>query len=243
MIVTGKAGADALISQGYPEARIAVCGAVRQPQLSAYRAAHPGRAALRRRLNLPAGSPVVFAATSVVRTDSEGLLSALAEVLPALDDFRLVVKLHPTLPLDEGFLRWVFDRLGRERAGLMPADGSMYDYIAAADVMVVAGSTVAFEALALGTGAIAFENPGAFSASSLAEFADACPVARTAAELHAAIEAALFRSPTESGRRARTLAVDRAFAFVDDPPLPRLLGALDECGALSSGKVDGRATP
>ena len=64
----------------------------------------------------------------------------------------------------------------------MPEKGALYDYIAASDVMVVAGSTIAFEAMALGTAAIAFENPGAFSASSLGDFGDACVVTRTAAQ-------------------------------------------------------------
>ncbi len=236
MIVSGRAGAEALLRQGYPAGRIGVCGAVRQPHLAAYRSAHPGREELRRRLDLPADVPIVFAATSVVRTDSEGLLSALSEVLPGLGEFRLVVKLHPTLPLDDDFLGWVFTRLGHERAGLMPGKGSLYDYIAASDVMVVAGSTIAFEAMALGTAAIAFENPGAFSASSLDDFGDACVVTHTAAELRSALQLTLSNTPeAEARRRAAISAVNRAFAFVDDNALPHMLRALEEVGAFRPG--------
>lgn len=235
MLVTGTAALETLERQGYPRDRIAICGAVRQPQLARYRSAHPGRAALRVRLGLPGDLPVLFAATSVVRTDSEGLLSALVEALEKTERFRLIVKLHPTLPLEPVFLKWVFDRIGSERATLMPETAFMYDYIAASDAMVVAGSTIAFEAMALDVIPIAFESPAAFSASSLADFADACFVTHTASELRAAIELTVAGAPAARQKQQRAAwAIARAFAFVDRPPLPQLLAALGELGAFGS---------
>jgi hypothetical protein len=191
----------------------------------------PSRAELRRRLNLPANGPVIFAAISIYEPDTQALFGALAEVGTDVGDFRLVVKTHPANPLGDAAVQAVFEVLGRHRCSIVPPGGKMYDYIAAADVLVTVGSSIAFEAMALGVMPIVFENPETFAMNSLVDFQSALFVVHNAGELRTALVAVLKNSDQARAKR-QAWPETLAYVFHDlATPLPeQLRAALEKAG-------------
>lgn len=173
---------------GLPAARIAVCGPQRYGPLTMYRRRQQPRGALRVALGLPPADFVVFVALAIVEADTEALFGAMVGACRDVEGVRLIVRTHPNRPAGDPALHATLQALGPDRATLMPADGAMYDYIAASDCMVCVGSMIAFEAMALGIVPIVFDNPATFGAVSLAEYASGLFVVKNAAELGAAIE-------------------------------------------------------
>jgi predicted glycosyltransferase len=90
-----------------------------------------------------------------------------------------------------------------DRLRLLPSGAGVdvYDYIAASDAMICIGSTIAFEAMVLGTMPIVFENPATFNVTSLVEFDAALFVARNTDELRLAIDAVQRDLPAAQVRR------------------------------------------
>lgn len=228
MLATGAICQETLERQGYPNRRIAVCGPTRHRELIEYRKTRQPRADIRSRLRLPLESTVIFVATSVVRTDSEALLWSLVTMAPDLATYRIVIKIHPATPLDPNVIAEVLESLGPDRALLFPRCANMYDYIAASDALLLTGSVIAFEAMALGIMPIVLENPTAFSASSLADFADACFVVRSAAELRQALRDTLLQSDeAEVKRRQWPTLLQRVFHDLESDPNQSLFAALE----------------
>ena len=228
MLSTGSMGSQALVRLGYPSDRIAVCGPVRQRALVRYRARRDPRAVVRRRLQLASDDMLIFAAMSIVDTDSEALLSALSEVARQFPTGRLTIKLHParrdrSWPLAQLLAAWSDDRVR------ICSDDDMHDTIAAADVVVMAGSTLAFEAIALGVMPIVFESPGGFSAFSLKGFSEAWVVVQSVPELVSAFGHVLSSSrEVEAKQRSWPRLLRRVFNDLDRDPCETLFSSLDE---------------
>lgn len=187
-LVCGAAGQRHLVDVGVPAEAIAACGPQRFRQLIEYRRRRDSREVVRERLGLPAGVPVFFVATAVLETDNDTLLAAVVDSCRSLPQYRLVIKPHPNFPDGDAAIKRTLADLGPDRASLLAPSVRMYDAIAAADGMVSTGSTIVFEAMALGVMPIAFENPGTFAASSVREFSDGLYAARSVDELRQAIE-------------------------------------------------------
>jgi hypothetical protein len=96
----------------------------------------------------------------------------------------------------------------------------LYDAIEASDALITIGSTVAFEAMALGCMPIVFENPSTYAATSLQEFADALYVVRDGGELRAALGDVQRNGPAASQRRGRWAEAVRRTLGDTATPLP-----------------------
>lgn len=225
LLVSGLIGVEHLRHEGYPLDRVTICGPQRHSGLRAHLQQRPSRAELRSRLNWPGDVPVIFVAISLWEPDTHALFGALTEAGMDAGDFRLVVKTHPAKPLEEAAMQETFDALGQHRCSIVPPRGNMYDYIAAADVMVCVGSSIAFEAMALGVMPIVFENPVTFAMNSLADFRAALFVARNGIELRAALLAVLEDSGEAQAKR-KAWCETLAYVFHDlVTPLPEQLRA------------------
>lgn len=201
VIVSGALTRTAAEAGGYAHGDIAVCGPQRQKELLSYLLKAPDRAEARRHIGVAAGAKVIVVATSVVRSDSRALLAAIPEIAAAFPSARIAVQLHPALRGQ----RALFDRAVAAAAGrvtAIPPDVRHYEYLRAADALVLAGSTIAFEAIALGVMPIAFEIPGSYSAFSMAAFSDGMFVARGRGELLDALRVTLECGVTAERKRA-----------------------------------------
>lgn len=194
LLAIGRSAARHAIDGGYPAERIAVCGPQRYGGLTSMRMAGPGKTELRARLGWPADRFVVFVAFAIVDSDTEALSAALARIGTQSAEVHLVLRTHPNQPRAQRAIGALIEAVGPSRASLMPADGGLYDYIRAADLLVCVGSMIAFEAMALGVMPVVFENPATYAATSLAEYEAGLCVVRGGAELAEAVEAVRINS-------------------------------------------------
>ncbi len=201
-ISCGAVGREHLIDAGYQAERIALCGPQRHPNLVTRLRQPIDRTATRGALGLDPGTPVMLVAIAIEQADTEALFGALLDALDAFGPWRIWIRTHPNRPGGDSALKYALASLGPERAVLVPDAVSLYDTLIASDVLVTIGSTLAFEALALGCQAIAFETPATYAATSLAEFSDAIHVVHDAAELQRALDEIIGRAPAALARQA-----------------------------------------
>jgi glycosyltransferase involved in cell wall biosynthesis len=188
-ICNGVLLARHLESDGVPRDRVALCGPQRLAGLVAFQQRARSRDDLRSALGFSGPAPIVFVALAVRERDTEALFAALFEALHGRGDVRLIIRTHPNRPTGDAALRAAIDALGPGRAHFVPDGADLYEWLALADVMVCIGSTVAFEAMALGIPAIVFQNPATFDVNGLNEYRDALFVVRDGRELGAALQA------------------------------------------------------
>ena len=132
----GNVGRRLLSRVGYPQ--LVTVEAVRQVHL---------RPVLKRVTAPREGQPTFLVAGSIVRRETEAMLSLLSAALPRSDGLQIWLKGHPSLPLEE-----VLDALGIDlvQAGYQIKYGNIGDHLGSAWGVLVSTSTVAVEALAYG---------------------------------------------------------------------------------------------
>jgi hypothetical protein len=114
----------------------------------------------------------------------------------------------------------------------------MYEYLAASDTMICIGSTVAFEAMALGVMPIVYEHPGTLAVTSLRAFDDALYVVNSADAMRVALSETGSSAPGAARRRARFAAtVEGVFGDLSAPLEGQLAGALAALGAPPASPV------
>jgi hypothetical protein len=187
MLVCGRTVRRYLEADGYPASRIAECGPQRHAGLVRFLRERPTRAELRARLGLPQRVRIHYVALAIVDAETEGLFACLERALSAGADFRLLIKTHPNRPQTDASTQSALRALGPHRCSLVPAGAGMYEYLAASDTMVCIGSTVAFEAMALGVMPIVYEHPGTFAVTSLRAFEQSLYVVNSAATMERAL--------------------------------------------------------
>jgi len=241
VIACGAAGVEHFAESGYPRPRLAVCGPQRYGRLIEYRRRREPRERVRGRIGLPADVPVYLVALAIAQDDTEALFAALVEALGDRADYRLIVRTHPNRPQGDPGLRAALDALGSARASLMQPGQDLYDCLAAADAMICIGSMIAFEAMALGTMPIVFENPASFAALSLAEYEDGLFVVRDGRELGGALDAVQRDTGAAAAKRRSWPAVlERVLGDLETPLAGQLMRALGEAGVMPDA---GRAIP
>lgn len=224
-IVSGSVGRDALVADGIPPGRIATCGPQRHPDLIAAIAAPRDRSVLRAGMGVDHDTFAVFVAVAIVPEDTRALLAALSSALPA--NSRVVLRTHPARPVEARVLRLILRELDLEQRVVFGASSSLHDQLSACDVAVLVGSTLAFEAMALGIIPVVFENPSTFAATSLEDYDDSLFVVRTADELASALEDVRSAGPRSQARRQRWPAtIARVFSDLATPLDAQLTSAL-----------------
>jgi hypothetical protein len=103
----------------------------------------------------------------------------------------------------------------------------MYEFMGASDAVITGGSTLAFEAIALGVMPILFESPSAFSASSFTPFEQACFIVNDGRQLRRAIDSTLSDDALAIGKRQHWPDIVReVFGDARVDPGPQFLAAL-----------------
>jgi len=188
----GERARQLLADQGWPRERVVLCGPQRQPELGQPRASHPLTSFL---ASVPDGACVVMVALVIRPVENEALLDA---VLPQLADFpqlRLLLRPHPVAPqLPSALTR-------HASIGIVPHDVPALPVLAACDALVTPGSTMAFEAMAVGVMPIVYEEPSTFSFNSLADYANSLFVVRDRQGLRQALASIIAKGPEDRRRR------------------------------------------
>lgn len=220
VIASGPLGAERLAAEGYPAARIAVCGPQRHPALVGARA----------RADPPDGPFTVYVAISTVLEETVTLIGALVDAFAELPDALLVLRTHPALALSADTLARLLAEAGL--AGRWsPAPPDLYEGLARCHALVTTPSTLAFEAVALGIAPVVFENPGTYNANSVAEHDDAFFITRSSRELASALRAVHDGAPVVTAKRERWGALlAAAFSDLATPLESQLASALRAVG-------------
>jgi len=202
MLVTEQICEGTLTRQGFPAGRVARCGPVRH--VEALLVANRGvtRAQWRQKHELPQDGTVLFVATSVVATDAMAMVTAVAAVLDDVPVRCVLVRVHPAMAVPDHVWSALERVVGPSNVRRVSSSEHLYELMAAADVVVTGGSTLAFEAMALGVMPVLFESSGDFSASAFGPFSHACFVVRNTATLSAALSAVVHRTPEWAHRVA-----------------------------------------
>jgi hypothetical protein len=202
MMTIGSIGQKTLQEAGLPPDRIRICGplrsgqmiqSLRQTRFGQNQGVEPGTATRR---------PVLFLAGSVAPIENRGLVHALLRSLASLPPVELVLRPHPACPFPEDF-----GDLLRSHPGVVgfsvASDQEVYRQLASADVLVSGGSSIVFDAMALGVMPLVYECPGEFSACSMQNFESAIFRARNSEEMIRNLKAIFGRTKAWSDRRAR----------------------------------------
>ena len=227
MMTIGSISQKTLQEAGLPADRIRICGPLRSGQL--IQGLRQTRYVKNQGVERETGSrrPVLFLAGSVAPIENRGLGHAMLRSLASLPPVELVLRPHPACPFpaDVG-------ELLRSHPGVvvfsMASDQEVYRQLAGADVLVSGGSTIVFDAMALGVMPLVYECPAEFSACSMQNFESAIFRARTSDEMTRHLAAIFGRTKAWSDRRARWPQVCQA-VFGDLWPEGKV-GGLDGAG-------------
>ena len=203
MLVCGTTVRRHLEADGYPTSRIAECGPQRHAGFVRFLRQRPARAELRGRFGMPQDIPIHYVALAIVEAETDGLFACLEAALESAGDFRLLIKTHPNRPRGDASLDAAVRSIGAGRTEYVPPGADMYDYLAASDTMICIGSTVAFEAMALGVMPVVYEHPGTFAATSLRAFDEALYVVNSPATMRRALAEIADGAPAARARRTR----------------------------------------
>lgn len=230
MLVCGDAARDYLTRDRYPVDRVAPCGPQRHASFVRFLVSHADRLELRKRLQLPPAVPVYFIAIAIVEVETEGLFACIEEALQGAEPVHLVVKTHPNRPAGDAAMRRALGAAA-VRSSIVPVDADMYEYLAASDAMITIGSTVAFEAMALGVMPIVYEHPGTYAVTSLRAFDSALFVVNSPESMRVAIDA-VARDGSEAQRRRAgwPAAIRRTLGDLATPLDSQMDQALDRLG-------------
>lgn len=202
MMTIGSISQKTLQEAGLPPDRIRICGPLRSGQL--IQSLRQTRYVKNQGVERETGSrrPVLFLAGSVAPIENRGLGHAMLRSLASLPPVELVLRPHPACPFpaDVG-------ELLRSHPGVvvfsMASDQEVYRQLAGADVLVSGGSTIVFDAMALGVMPLVYECPAEFSACSMQNFENAIFRARTSDEMTRHLAAIFGRTKAWSDRRAQ----------------------------------------
>lgn len=185
-LCTGKIPAEIMLKDGFHLGKVLVCGAVRYPELRKLIAER--RAACR--IVTTKELPIILVLVSLNRAEALGLAAVIGRALSSNPrSFHVRLKAHPSNDHSEAVLnalRRMNPKLSVEK---LSPNCSLYDAILSAKALVMSGSTVGIEALALGVLPIVFQNHHMYSytMSSLLEVREAVVIVNNSSELESAL--------------------------------------------------------
>ncbi len=235
LLTSGPQAREIMASNGFAPQRLEICGPVRYSRLLKYCRDRRSSTEIRRALRIDPLAAVFLVATSVVKAESLALLIALRQALETLPIMPYVIfKGHPAMPLDSDFHQLVGLRLQSEGYRVLPPDAQIYEYVAAADAVILSGTTVGWEAMLLGVVPIVFESRTVFAATSMNDIEQACFVVHDASELSRAMRLTIDRDARVRDIHAHwDDAVGQMFDQIDKDPNERFVQILTKHGLMS----------
>lgn len=226
IVASGRALLHRVTSQGYPENQTALIGPQRYVRLIGRRQSL-SKAERKQRLGVPPSSWLVVVAPAILPADAAALAAALLVAARQIPSIHVILRTHPNQPDPGPAMSEVMTTIGPDSASLMPRDADLYEYLESADCLLCIGSMIAFEAMALGTMPVVFENPATYAATSLREFEPALYVVTDGASLAAALAELAKDGPGARARRVQWPAtIDSVLGDLDQPAGRQLTAAL-----------------
>ena len=227
MLTCGSVGRRLLEADGYPGDEIAECGPQRHAAFARLLSDRPGRRAVRDRLRLPHRRARVLRRARHRRAGDGGALRLSGGCARPASGCAGARQDASEPPRGRRRAERGGRRHRRRPRDLRAAGWRHVWYLAASDLMIGIGSTLAFEAMALDVLPVIYEHPGTFAATSLRAFTDALYVVASPAGMRQAIAEIGADAPPAAARRRRfASAVAGVFGDLRTPLDQQLLDAV-----------------
>lgn len=192
ILTSGELGSEFMLDAGYPESNVAVVGAVRFRSLFEYRKQMLNQNELRTRYAIAANKKVIFVAPSPLLQETVCMLDDLLSAIRGAEGpFHIIVKCHPDAVGIPGYTVKVKEVLKvNEDASsfdFFTEPIALYDYIRLSDALLVAGGTVALEAIVLGCVPIIYTNRTQFSHNPMTAYSNAAIIVDDSESMRAAL--------------------------------------------------------
>jgi len=196
IFATGESSKQLLVAGGYPASRISIVGPLRYESLLEYVRAIQPKSKLRRELRLPESRRIIFIAASLLYEETASMVRSLLEAIRGREsELFLMIKTHPSVPMGERLKPDLMAAMGTEGFRIVEGVVSFYDYLYVSDVVLMTGSTLGVEAIALGVLPICYECFPQYGNNPLTEIPESSLFVHDRASLKEAIELAFSDRP------------------------------------------------
>lgn len=171
-VTTGLYAAKSIVRMGFPEARVAVCGAIRYRELIKARWSNKreDRLLLSSRARFGLTGEVILVATTSKLADNVHMMNALCAALAAHEgEVTVVLRFHPLVGRAQARTVEASMQACKQKVKCvrMETDIPLHDLVLLSDVVVTNSSTAGVEAMTLGVTPIFFHNPHLYDVSIL----------------------------------------------------------------------------
>ena len=216
--VSGRFPHRVMLQNGFPEGKLAVCGAVRFQYLSAVSSYAREAPSLRERMEIPGAARVLLLTLGLQRADeSMELVNTLLEAMAdCAEDVHAVIRCHPLARVDGLIREEAGRRLQGHRLRVSSPDEPLLTLISLSDAVILPSSTTALEAAAVGKPAVIFEDVSRFPLGPVGDISRIGIVVRSSDEMAAAIRKVLAGgAPVEQLVRSGRKELSDVFSYLD----------------------------
>lgn len=188
ILATGQSVKNAMINAGVEAKDVSLVGAVRFNRLFSYKA-DDLKEKFRQQLNVNKNQFLIFMPISPILNENQVLLRELKKSFMRFNfEIKLLIKINPNRKHHAFFIEAI-----QKELALMPAKVSIdllvedyryYEFMKAADVVLMSGGTAGLEAILLNTHSIIFDAKNFLSHNPLAEYSKVFGVAYDQDDLH-----------------------------------------------------------
>jgi surface carbohydrate biosynthesis protein (TIGR04326 family) len=224
ILTTGPIGADLLVAGGAPASRVTVVGPVRYSSIRDFNRKQIAKTDRRRKLGLPEKGSCLYIAASPLFHETASMIASLSQMYGKLKEpCYFIFKSHPTEVRLAELTALMAQGIPISQFKVLDPHASFYEYLSACDGMILTGSTVGAESIAIGVPPIIFECAGQFANNSLIDFPDAALVAWDADSLYQAVLEILNPQRVKELASHWPKAVDAIFGGLETDPVSRFI--------------------
>ena len=217
-LASGRYPFEVMRENGFPEDRMAICGAVRYQKLWAWTQKMPDPQALRKLHGISTNDRIFFVTLSLESAEvSIDLVQCILQSLPEnAQNILVLVKSHPLLSLDTQVSEMARSIGPAVRFQVLAPDISLLDMMIMADAIFLTSSSTALEAAVLGRTVVIYENTALFPLAPVADVSRIGLIVRDGEEMRRAVTLVLRNDPSlDSLREAARQEVKNIFSHLD----------------------------
>ncbi len=189
ILTTGLTAARLLSRAGIGPDRLTTIGPLRYAPLLDYIRDRVPRARLREQYSIPQNKRVIFVAASLLREETLSMMTALFKAVEGDgQQYFVILRCHPSVAMGAVFEKQLGKIFGPDGYRILEGKIPIYDTMSTADVLLLTGSTVGVEAVALGVVPIVYECPAQFGNNPLTEIPASALFVRDFSTLRSALQ-------------------------------------------------------
>lgn len=228
ILTTGEVGRDILVEDGYPAERIRPVGPVRYRSIPIFLSTRKPTAEIRAEFRVADRDLVLYVAASPLYGETTSMLTSLFAALKDIGGRPYVVfKTHPSEPRLAELQALFAKSLSSDQYLFLSHLTPFYEILSACDGILLTGSTVGAEAIALGVVPVIFECSAQFGNNSLADHRESALHAHDRESLASVLRELRNHGPTLQQKQAHwPKTLQQIFLGFDHDPNERFVAEL-----------------